>query len=388
MAEPLKAKKKVLLSKIEATYALDPVPTAGANAVLIKNVEFTPMEMELVTRDNIKPYFGNDEDLLAVIYGKLSFETELVGSGTAGTAPPIGQLLRACSMSETSLVTAHTATATAGSTTTITLGTGASAVTDAYVGLTLNINSGTGANQSGVIKSYNGTTKVATMTADWATPPDATSVYAIPAQVVYRRITDSPESITHYMYFDKVLHKMTGARGTASFMFPYKKAPTAKFSFTGLFVPVVDQDAPAVSFSARKKPLAVNSTNTKSVKLHGYSGVVFSDLSIDLAVETVFRALPGMTDAVSVVDSAPAGSMTQQANTVAVKDWWTAIKNIDVGALSLTHGLVAGNIVKADAPRTQLTKPTYSEADGVQMMQTSMKFLPDAGNDEIIVCFM
>lgn len=387
MAEPLKAKKKALLSLIEATYGVDSAPTASANAVIIKNVELSPMESETVARDNIKPYFGNDEETLAVLYAKLSFETELTGSGTAGTVPPIGHLLRACAMSETILATAHTSTATAGTINSITLGATASAVDNAYVGLTLNTTAGAGLGQSNVIKSYNGTTKVATMVEDWAVAPGATTVYAIPAQVVYRRITDNPESITHYMYFDKVLHKMVGARGSVQFQFTYKKTPTAKFSFTGVYVPVTDVDAPAVSFAARKKPLAVNSINTKNIKLHGYSGVVLSDLSVDLANETVFRSLPGMTDSVSITDSKPTGSLTQQATTVAVKDWFAAIKNIDVGALSLTHGVTAGNIVKVDAPRTQLTKLSYSEEDNVQMIQTPVKFLPDSGNDEFLLCF-
>lgn len=388
MAEPFKAKKKVLLSKIETTYNTDPIPSVGANAVLVKNIELTAMEMELATRDNIKPYFGNDEDVPVVIYAKLSFEVELTGSGTAGTVPPIGHLLRAASMSETVLIAPHTATAAAGAAGSITLGVGASAVDGTYVGLTLNTTGGTGTGQSGVIQSYNGTTKVAVMTGNWAVVPDATTVYAIPAQVVYRRITDNPESITHYTYFDKVLHKMTGARGSVSFMFPYKKVPTAKFSFTGVYVPVIDFDAPAANFAARQKPLAVNANNTKSIKLLGYTGVVMSDMSLDLANEVVFRSLPGATDCVMVTDSKPTGSITQQANTVAIKDWWTAVQSVSTGCFSVTHGLTAGNIVKADAPKVQLTKPAYNDMDGVLMMQASMKLLPIAGNDEMTLCFL
>jgi hypothetical protein len=388
MAEPFRAKKKVLLSKIETTYNIDPIPVVGANAVLVRNIELTPMEMELATRDNIKPYFGNDEDVPVVIYAKVSFEVELTGSGTAGTVPPIGHLLRAASMSETILAAQHTATATAGAAGSISLGAGASAVNDAYVGLTLKTTGGTGTGQSGVIQSYNGTTKVAVMTENWTVVPDATTVYVVSAQVVYRRITDTPESITHYAYFDKVLHKMTGARGSVSFMFPYKKVPTAKFSFTGVYVPVIDFDAPAANFAARQKPLAVNANNTKAIKLLGYTGVVMSDMSIDLANEVVFRSLPGASDSVVITDSKPSGSITQQANTVAIKDWWTAVQSVATGCFTLTHGLVGGNIVKVDAPKVQLTKPAYSDMDGVVMIQTAMKLLPIAGNDELTICFM
>jgi hypothetical protein len=387
-AAPLRAKKKVLLSKIETTEQVDPIPTVGANAVLVKNFELTPMEMELVARDNIKPYFGNDEDVPVVIYAKVSFEVELTGSGTAGVVPPIGQLLRAAGMSETALAAAQTGTSAAGGAATITLAAGASATDNAYVGMTINLTGGTGSGQSGVIQSYVGASKQATVTGNWTTPPDVTTTYAIPAQVVYRRVTDSLESITHYAYFDAVLHKLIGARGTVSFMLPYKKVPTAKFAFTGVYVPVTDAAAPAANFATRQKPLAVNAANTSAISLLGYTGVVLQDLSIDLANEIVFRSLPGGGDSVVMTDSNPAGSITQQATTIAVKDWWTAIKSVTTGLFSITHGTVAGNKFKLDAPRTQLTKPSYSEGDNVQMLQTSMKFLPVAGNDELTLTFL
>jgi hypothetical protein len=385
---PLVAKKKVLLSKIEVTEGTDPIPTVGANAVLVKNFELTPMEMELVARDNIKPSFGNDEDVPVVIYAKVSFEVELTGSGTAGTVPPIGHLLRAAGMSETALATAQSGTATAGGAATINLAASASASDNTYVGMTINLTGGTGSGQTAVIQSYVGASKQATLTGNWTTPPDATTAYTIPAQVVYRRITDAPESITHYAFFDKVRHALVGARGTVSFMLSYKKVPTAKFAFTGRYVPVIDANAPAANFATRQKPLAVNASNTSAISLLGYAGVVLQDLSIDLANEVVFRALPGGSESVVMTDSNPAGSITQEATTVAVKDWWSTIRAVTTGLFSITHGTVAGNRFKIDTPRTQLTKPSYSETDNVQMLQTSMKFLPIAGNDELTLTFL
>ena len=90
----------------------------------------------------------------------------------------------------------ETGTAQAGSATTITLASGASAVDDFYNGAWLKLTSGTGSGQVRKIKSYVGSTKVATIydTADqtgvlgsptptegldFTTSPDATSVYSI-----------------------------------------------------------------------------------------------------------------------------------------------------------------------------------------------------------------
>lgn len=55
----------------------------------------------------------------------------------------------------------------------------ASSEDDAYIGQRVFIRSGTGQDQARRVASYNGTTKVATMTRDWDVTPDATSAYVI-----------------------------------------------------------------------------------------------------------------------------------------------------------------------------------------------------------------
>lgn len=94
-------KRRVLLAKIETTEQTDPTPTGAANAILCKNLEVTPLEAEIVDRDVIRAYLGSSDQLIAAYMVKLSFEVELQGAGTAGTAPAYGPLLRACGMSET-----------------------------------------------------------------------------------------------------------------------------------------------------------------------------------------------------------------------------------------------------------------------------------------------
>jgi hypothetical protein len=67
--------------------------------------------------------------------------------------------------------------AQAGAAGTITLNALASSVDSTYVGQSIFIRSGTGADQAGRVTAYNGTTKVATVTPDWVTTPDSTSGY-------------------------------------------------------------------------------------------------------------------------------------------------------------------------------------------------------------------
>ena len=69
--------------------------------------------------------------------------------------------------------------ATGGGASTITLAAGASAVNDFYKGQIVTIYAGAGAGQARAIVSYDGGTKIATVSPSWATQPDATSFYII-----------------------------------------------------------------------------------------------------------------------------------------------------------------------------------------------------------------
>lgn len=90
-----------ILAKLETTYATDPVPTGGANAMLVSNQQITPLENNLVNRDLVRPFLGGSEQLVGTRFKRVQFDVEAVGSGTAGTAPAWGPLLRACGMAET-----------------------------------------------------------------------------------------------------------------------------------------------------------------------------------------------------------------------------------------------------------------------------------------------
>ena len=98
---PLLSRRQLLLAKAETTYGTDPTPTAGANAILVRNIEVTPLEADTVSRELIRPYLGQSEQLLAQTRVLINFEVELAGSGTAGTPPAYGPLLKACSFTET-----------------------------------------------------------------------------------------------------------------------------------------------------------------------------------------------------------------------------------------------------------------------------------------------
>jgi hypothetical protein len=96
----LLARKTYILVKAEATYGTSSTP-ANTDAVLVKNLELTPLAGDVVSRDLIRGYLGNSESLIAQTYVQLTFDVELAGSGTAGTAPRYGAALKAAGLSET-----------------------------------------------------------------------------------------------------------------------------------------------------------------------------------------------------------------------------------------------------------------------------------------------
>ncbi len=92
---------KLMLFKPEVTYGVDPAPTGAANAIVIKNAKIMPFEGQDMDRALENPWFGQSGTIPLDAHVKMTFETELVGSGTAGTPPGWGPLARACGMAQT-----------------------------------------------------------------------------------------------------------------------------------------------------------------------------------------------------------------------------------------------------------------------------------------------
>jgi len=93
-------RNSAILAKIETTYGTDSVPTGSANAMLVSNQQVNPLNAQNVDRALLRPYLGASEQLVGTKYVELSFDVELQGAGTAGTAPAYGPLLRAAGLAE------------------------------------------------------------------------------------------------------------------------------------------------------------------------------------------------------------------------------------------------------------------------------------------------
>ena len=385
---PLLSRKRLILTKIESTYGTDSSP-AGTDAVLVRNLEITPLESDTVSRDLIRPYLGNSEQLIAQARVAITFEVELAGSGSAGTASRVDSLLRACGMAATTTAAAVTGTAQAGAAGSITLESGASATDDYYNGMVISLTGGTGDGSKGIITNYVGSTKVATVQKSTAAfTPDATSDYSISANVGYKPVSSSFESATLYFNNDGVLHKATGCRGTFNLSAEVGQIPIISFTMTGIYNAPTDTAAPSVTYSDQADPLIFKADNTSAVNVLGYSDACLQMVSFDVANEVIYRELVNCTKQVIITNRAPAGEIMIEAPTIAAKDYFTMATGNTSGLLCFQHGTTAGNIVTMVAPVADISNPTYSDQDGIQMLTLPYVAIPSsAGNDEVVLTF-
>lgn len=92
-------RNKTLLAKVESTYATDPTPV-GTDAILTSNLQIQPYAGPTVSRDNDRSTLGASEQINTNPQVVLTFDVELAGSGSAGTAPAYAAILTACGFIE------------------------------------------------------------------------------------------------------------------------------------------------------------------------------------------------------------------------------------------------------------------------------------------------
>lgn len=97
----IKAKRKVIYSKIETVYGTDIVPAVATDALLVHNFSCRPVVPRYVERDPALSFFGNDGQIKVGESMVMEFDVEIAGAGAVATAPKFGPLLRGSAHAET-----------------------------------------------------------------------------------------------------------------------------------------------------------------------------------------------------------------------------------------------------------------------------------------------
>ena len=98
----LLTRKRVIAVLKESTAGTYNAPQA-ANCLLVRDLNITPQQSDVVSRDLIRPYFGASEQLQANTRVECTFSVEMAGIGQnaaanedADNAPNFGECLEAC----------------------------------------------------------------------------------------------------------------------------------------------------------------------------------------------------------------------------------------------------------------------------------------------------
>lgn len=373
----LLTRKRTVLAKIETVYGDDSSPTGSANAMLVKNLNINPIQAELVSRDLIRPYLGNSEQLLAETFVQMDFEVELVGAGAIGKVPAYDSLLRACGFAKTNVTEALSAVVTSA------VATVTKAAHGYVTGTKITVIDGTdpGINGEKTITVVNPSTF--TYPAPGVADGAAAGAPKLVTGIEYKPVSEGFESITLYYNVDGVLHKTTGAYGNVEFNLTAKQIPVMRFQFTGLYISPEDEAAPAVDFTSFMIPELANSQNTPGFDLLGYSSCLES-MSLNMNNDVQYITLIGC-ESVKILNRTPSGTLIFEAPTIAEKDFFTDVKNSVSGAMALDHGAKLGYKVSIDCPAVLLGNPSYQDSNGVQVLNAPFTINPVSGNDEIVL---
>lgn len=283
----------------------------------------------------------------------------LKGSGAAGVAPQWGKLMNLCSWQEV-LNPAPVAAqlATAGGTNHATLGAGFSAVAGAYQGMPAVLTGNPAGPFTTLIAQYSAA-RVATFVHNFPVALDGTTSVAIPANVLYRPVTDPAlmQNGTLNCYMDGLLWKFTGCAGTWKLDMPAGGAGTLVFTLTGQYNEPVAAAAPAgIVFDAVTPPVF-----RQGIARSGGNLIRVSKISFDGGSKLYEPENPEAGEGFdpSIITSRDVKGTIDPLMSVA--DTIARMAAFKVGSqqsVAVAVGTVPGNIIGLVAPTTQFTGET------------------------------
>lgn len=422
MAGNLLHQKAVVLAKIESTYNTDPTPTATADAVLVEDPQYT-VDPNVLARNFARPDLSQLPHKIGRKLAGMSFMVEAGSNGVANAGvnnPMLGVLLRACGFSETAIaasangiqaVKAHSGNdsyptwAVAGDETItepirydieVTTG-GASGAAEVSITPDQNAVANLGqAAQTGVtvtsgaaldLKSGgSGFTAAPTFTGDLVVG-DKWTVYVYPTGFLYEPVSSAFESVTLYAYFDGLLHKMTGARGSVSFEATAGEYGKFTFNFSGQYVAPVDAPMPVSGlFFDQQDPPCFEQAR---LYLDTFPAVVNS-LSWDIANNVVPRSDANGADGyngVRISGREPTGGIDPEATLVADEDFWGKMAASTGMSFRCRIGSTPGSKIFMVMPYVQYTGLSYQDRDNLRAFDAGLGIKRLTGNDELAIFF-
>lgn len=212
-------------------------------------------------------------------------------------------------------------------------------------------------------------------------------------RVDYTPISGNFESATIYYFDDGVLHKLLGARGTATLDLTVGQIPKISYKFIAVDGGVAVLANPTTTLTAWRVPQIVTDENSGDVTIGATHAVATAPqfvggkaypsqgLTVDLGVVATFQKLLGGSSA-EITDREVTGAMKLKLTAAEEVAFTADVKGAKKSSIGLTHGTVANDKVAVFIPAAQLKEPTKEEINGERLVGYKIRALPVAGNDE------
>jgi hypothetical protein len=314
---PLLKKNMLVAVKREAVEGTYLAPDPALDVKLISQDVIFKTEPTLIERNFIGPSFARKESIVSNRLARITFKTEVVGSGAAGTEPTWSQLITACGFK-------------------VTTSAGVSNTYDPVNPLALSYDS-TGANGN--------------------------------------------VSLSIAVFEDGVIKRARGCRGTVRLTGEAGGFAYLEWEFLGIFVSAGDVAYPTLSTGFDSSTATIPRVENASFTFQGEAAtdVIIKTFTIDIGNNITPRYDVSQSDgilAIIVNDRAVTGSIDPEQTLAAIFDPVTKLYSALVGAFNLTIGTTAGNrlVVTAPAAKCQITDVDESDRDNLMVNNLSLQF--------------
>lgn len=205
--------------------------------------------------------------------------------------------------------------------------------------------------------------------------------------VAYAPMTDSLKTLTIWMYFDGVIHKMTGAMGTWSLSAEAGGIGKIDFTFTGNYSAPTQLALATGTFQSTTPPIVESAALAWNASA---SGLYAASWSIDMGNEVSLRKdvnSPQGLHSVYISGRTPTGGFTPEVSGALNDSFWADWAASTTRSFTAKIGATAGNITTFTAPAVQITSIGYADRDNIKTYDVGFGFRRSAstGNDELAV---
>lgn len=381
----------VLLATIEVTEGVAIAANPSTDVVLVENLNIKFNETQQSTSE-VTGTLDTAPDIPIGGPAEVTFDTWMKASGTAGAAPEIGKLLKACGWGET--VTAAAigvpTAATAGTGNTITLPAAPFAgAAGAYVGMPVQLTGNPAGPLFSLITGWSGSQVMSL--AETFTPILSTSTLAqIPKNVLYSPISIGIPSLTLSLYKDGIQHTVAGCRGDWRLAMEAGKGITVSWTFSGILqMPRADNANPtSASPDAAQAKLVWRNDSNNGVFAYAGSRIGVQQLNFNNGTKTDHAPNPNQPSGFDVADIGSrmmAGDFNPRLTSIATRDILAQKRAGTVFTLEAIARRGAGNSFGLLIPAAQATAYDY-ERQG-PMIGEKVPFKATGANSGAYLCF-